>query len=436
MRRSEVSRSVTYFDGRPLTNVRRSQSTQEFISSLPTMQLRNGPLVLGYLRELIIESDAVKVRKSRGIEEVVGLNFQHIRSRLTHSEPLRRLDILGAVMSVPSNNKFWSLSKIMSSHRPESTVLVIQLCLTHFFLDPTIDNSNSYHQEIAGIPSSQAAAHADHCRQPVFMGKYKSYANVRWILSVVRFMRYHFLESGELAGCYTALEPQLRPQAWVGRLESGTKKLGTHWKGGYIWVQDGQFVNFRRDPYNAQIDEESDGLHELSIFHDETAFPSTAWPQQFETLISTDPFPPSNSPNPLNVAALRFPLLSFFGTGRDATRPGHLFGRIHGLPLQQGIPGFQRVSFIKFCYNRAEMNLEFVDTEQIWAYEGCVLPGGRIMVGRWMHVSLDGDVLDPVDRLSGPFIYWNVDDNRADPPIFPSEALKYKELLRNTGFIN
>lgn len=44
-----------------------------------------------------------------------------------------------------------------------------------------------------------------------------------------------------------------------------------------------------------------------------------------------------------------------------------------------------------------------MDFNSLWAYEGVVLPGGMVMLGRWWHPSDDGD------EYSGPFIFWNVD---------------------------
>lgn len=45
-----------------------------------------------------------------------------------------------------------------------------------------------------------------------------------------------------------------------------------------------------------------------------------------------------------------------------------------------------------------------------WAYEGVVLPGGMIMLGRWWSPMDD----NRADRLSiGPFIFWNVPDEKA-----------------------
>jgi len=119
-----------------------------------------------------------------------------------------------------------------------------------------------------------------------------------------------------------------------------------------------------------------------------------------------------------------YPLKAFFGSSNDQKLPSHLYGRIHAVPPQQGIPGFQRICFLKFC--RSEYNE--VDLEQIWKYEGCVLPGGRIIIGRWIHVSLHDNV-NPSERLSGPFILWNV-DSTADNSIELQEAMRFLDHLK------
>jgi len=65
----------------------------------------------------------------------------------------------------------------------------------------------------------------------------------------------------------------------------------------------------------------------------------------------------------------------------------------------------------------------------MWAYEGCVLPGNRIIVGRWSWIT-DTQIQDD-DIFSGPFIFWNVDDSRADPPIEETESLDFLESLKD-----
>lgn len=61
----------------------------------------------------------------------------------------------------------------------------------------------------------------------------------------------------------------------------------------------------------------------------------------------------------------------------------HAIGWLNALPDQRGIPGWQRITFMKHF---AE-DLEEVDSDNLWAYEGVVLPGGRIIVGRWWFAS-------------------------------------------------
>lgn len=46
------------------------------------------------------------------------------------------------------------------------------------------------------------------------------------------------------------------------------------------------------------------------------------------------------------------------------------------------------------------------DDGALWAYEGVVLPGGMLMVGRWWSASDERGV---EDSFSGPFVLWNVD---------------------------
>jgi hypothetical protein len=104
-----------------------------------------------------------------------------------------------------------------------------------------------------------------------------------------------------------------------------------------------------------------------------------------------------------------------------------IYGRIHGLPPQHGIPGFQRVSFLKFCLGD---NDEF-DPLSVWGYEGCVFPGNRIMVGRWRWISPDSEVEEDEDVYSGPFIFWNVTESHAEPPIKPEEALDFLQDLKD-----
>ena len=51
-----------------------------------------------------------------------------------------------------------------------------------------------------------------------------------------------------------------------------------------------------------------------------------------------------------------------------------------------------------------------MDWDALWAYEGVVLPGGKIVVGRWWSPSNNaaGGAVDE-QQYSGPFVLWCVD---------------------------
>lgn len=137
----------------------------------------------------------------------------------------------------------------------------------------------------------------------------------------------------------------------------------------------------------------------------------------------------------------------FSGSGNDA-EPFHCSGILHPLPPQEEIPGWYRISMMKYFdplaqpgsmppqsdstwapfqsppseantpyvpykpagadYNLSDM-YQVDDDAQVnagcWAYEGVVLPGGMIMLGRWWSPMDDTGM----KRCMGPFIFWNVD---------------------------
>lgn len=106
--------------------------------------------------------------------------------------------------------------------------------------------------------------------------------------------------------------------------------------------------------------------------------------------------------------------LPFIGTGVD-DHPFRCSGIFHALPKVQGIPGWQRITFMKYFTGADPVSLTdpsyppFYNVHEDsphWAYEGVVLPGGHMMLGRWwnpMERSEEG-------KCTGPFIFWNVPD--------------------------
>ena len=93
----------------------------------------------------------------------------------------------------------------------------------------------------------------------------------------------------------------------------------------------------------------------------------------------------------------------FEGLGYDEEK-FHMVGYIHPLTPQHGVPGWYRVAMMKFFMNKDKK----IVAGTTWAYEGVMLPGGQMIVGRWWAP----DTMRPgVNVYSGPFIYWNVDSS-------------------------
>lgn len=109
----------------------------------------------------------------------------------------------------------------------------------------------------------------------------------------------------------------------------------------------------------------------------------------------------------------------FFGLGRSDINY-HLHGRIHGLPPQQGIPGFQRISMMKYlpdCESKYGTG-----RSSYWAYEGCVLPGNQIILGRWWCPI---GAMESGRSYCGPFIFWNVPGLAEDKMKTVNDALAF-----------
>lgn len=214
------------------------------------------------------------------------------------------------------------------------------------------------------------------------------------------------------------------------------------------------------------IDHHDDGFQSLQLdFSPENCTP---WPAVFDEQLNSFPTPSllrklrkdSGDTNPRKSVAYPSPpstpavksrvnptakpqpgidYLQFSGTGIDAD-PYFCTGIIHALPPQHGIPGFQRITMMKIMppdmsstpSTTSDPFLSSSDNagggggvhplpggldvtgilsaeldESCWAYEGVVLPGGMIILGRWWSPADD-----TVDMLgTGPFIFWNVEDD-------------------------
>jgi hypothetical protein len=167
------------------------------------------------------------------------LNHYFIRAWVTdNGKNFDYLDILDAVLCTHrGDSAFWDRDRIVSASQDDTLVLVIQLCLTSLNIHPSFSNTNPNGR--TGIPNfdtSQSLAYRDHETQPIFVGSWKMDINVKWLLSVVNFFKFHFKQpcgEGLLVEEISSLEEDQLPQPWLGTLLDGTQQVGSHWKGAF-----------------------------------------------------------------------------------------------------------------------------------------------------------------------------------------------------------
>ncbi|KAL8831038.1 MAG: hypothetical protein Q9191_001084, partial [Dirinaria sp. TL-2023a] len=99
-------------------------------------------------------------------------------------------------------------------------------------------------------------------------------------------------------------------------------------------------------------------------------------------------------PAPLRKPVAAKDFFHFTGNGDDAGEAYTMRGNVHAVAPVEDIPGWQRITFMQ----------RFTDTGELFCYEGVVLPGNQIILGRFWRV------MDNESRtIFGPFMFWNVD---------------------------
>ncbi|KAK2788938.1 hypothetical protein FQN52_006471 [Onygenales sp. PD_12] len=183
----------------------------------------------------------------------------------------------------------------------------------------------------------------------------------------------------------------------------------------------------------------------------------TLLPTPTTTTNNTTVWPPLfNSAHPISPTIPAASRIYFHGTQSPCTQPNHpptppttattqerILGFTEPLPSQSSIPGWRRICFIIYTVNAESVLAETYDTNTVdgdgnvvddgvngegreewfpstWAtdyflladgYEGVVLPGGGIMMGRWVDlIGTEGEgemgMGTGVRADMGPFIFW------------------------------
>ncbi|KAI6708363.1 hypothetical protein JHW43_009103 [Diplocarpon mali] len=398
------------------------------------VQVYNQKNAIEVIQGLLLDSKASMTSDGNGKQVVRGLNLSYIADLLT-GNGLSYLDIVDSIFNTSFDkdvNTAYNSRQVVTATKDKTLIYVVQLCLTPFSLHHEFCNRNVNHFDI-----SQYHAYSRPCSQPICTGFFKQDVNVRWLLHVVNFFKYHFKSEGEglMAHDYKELEVDQLPQFWVGNIKAGTQPLARHWKGAYMYMENSSLASLRNwDGKKSIIHQDAldgnESFQDIDMFFDNVQNSHYKWPQDWERILCSNPF---EDPEQLrrakrhNVPTNQRPgVRQFWGSCRGSRR-GHFFGRVHALTLQQGFHGFQRISMMKF-YTQVDQNEDHVyDSAQVWAYEGVVLPGGRIIVGRWWPARDDPN---NVDTTSGPFIWWNVDRGGTTDLIEEQEAFKFLDTLQ------
>lgn len=182
------------------------------------------------------ESNAQTEEDADGNKVVFGLNLQFIKDWVTfHGTRRKWSDILDETLStVHTDTSFWDPRVIVTAARNDALVLVIQVCLAPLMMQPEMNKGTPATQfGVTGIDIAQREAYTDSAKQPIFLGQWKSELNVRYVLSVLHFFRYHLNSTteGVFVDEYAQLQKHEMPQFWTGKLKDGTQRIGTHWKG-------------------------------------------------------------------------------------------------------------------------------------------------------------------------------------------------------------
>lgn len=244
------------------------------------------------------------------------------------------------------------------------------------------------------------AAYADNVTAPIFIGSQGLDIDMAWLLKNVQFWRHHFITGAEaLAPAFEALEDTERPQWWSEKLAQGpTREMGNHWKGCYAFVDRREIRDIRAgrsgqgscDVIMDQINGEDNPYEAFQNLDLAISDPADAdvWRPDFERILRSLRTPQSttrtraqhrdHSSNALRD--FRSQALRFEGDGIDDKEKFGIDGWLNPLPRQHSVPGWQRLTMMKYFTEVDEFGDVHIDTDALWAYEGVMLPGGKMVV--------------------------------------------------------
>ncbi|EGP92044.1 unnamed protein product [Zymoseptoria tritici ST99CH_1A5] len=283
------------------------------------------------------------------------------------------------------------------SARPNPLLEIVQVMLAPFMLDL----SSTSIVPVTGYLASQNIVYSIPESRPIVLGGID--VDLEWVLHQINFWRHHLTSEAEssLFYEYDELEPHKKPRFWTEQLHAKHKPdIGRLWKGSFANVDcaDLPFVRAGRNDGNGSIlDGFCNSADDRMIFDLEVKLDThkeADWDGIHEDHLHSFDFPESQNDTSSGSRSVEV-----VDRARGSAA-GELVGKgwLHTLPSQEGVPGWQRVTLVQHIKD------EFGNIDHGWicVYEGLVLPGGQIILGRW-------SVPDDIDKESGPFIMWNQD---------------------------
>ncbi|EMD00714.1 hypothetical protein BAUCODRAFT_61254, partial [Baudoinia panamericana UAMH 10762] len=356
-------------------------------------EVRKGTLALEVLRDLIKDdADGDMVYES--------VNLAHLEN-FTNNHDLLNVVLFG-VCRVLSD----------AAGLPKPLLQAVQVVLSPFLF--RLDR----HLQHYSFPDSQQVVYATAETSEIFGGLHGLEIDMEWVLHHINFWKYHMVREAEctLFEAFSELDVEDRPRLWDQKLKQGGNKLGVHWKGSYAYVERNVIQRIRKGQgHKSQIPDEFAGDSQTACFQDMRLdlVDDSIWPPLFEEHLHSLA-PPENrlktrAQHRTTVTRSLAPFkpinFQFSGEGHDSTEAFRARGWLNALPPQQGIPGWQRMTMMKYF---EDPDTGTIDEDAMWAYEGVVLPGGQIIIGRWWSPG-DGR---GEHMYSGPFILWCVDGPR------------------------
>jgi hypothetical protein len=329
----------------------------------------------------------------------------HMNQRLSLSEDKKRGTKRVKVEKVPGRGSI--------QRRVFALMSTIQLTLGSLALRQ--NKAFNEHNQLS-LANSQHTVYQAACTEPVVQGPTFSQVNIAWSLNILNFFRQHILEhDSPLFRQWQLLKPTELPQLSSRLSPTEQTKIGRVWKGTYTFLPREQVMALRNTYRAGDVlfrDQNIINKHPIQTLklwvpdNEQPSIYPLAWDQIIKgKSLHQEPVVKSSKPNDHSSIreTIRNKTFPYEGIGYDDEQ-FFCVGHINPLPPQNGIPGFARMTMMKyFRHPDGQM-----DTNVMWAYEGIVLPGGQIMLGRWWAVEHNRH---PREQYSGPFIMWCVDES-------------------------